>query len=59
MMPDEKVLVFSNPVKQLTLVLKSMKVGIDKKKLAMAVQNGLPPKFEHLIVALDAISEND
>ena len=50
---NEKVLAYINPVKRLATRLKSMKVDIDDKEIAMAVLNGLPARFESLIVALD------
>ncbi len=40
-------------------VLKSMEVTIDDKEMAMAVLNGLPPRFGTIITALDAIGDDD
>ena len=54
MQSNEKVLAYINRVKQLATRLKSMKVDIDDKEIAMAVLNGLPARFESSIVALDA-----
>lgn len=54
-----EVLVFINRRKQLALVSESMNVGIPDKELALAVRNGLPPKFERLIVALDTVGDED
>ncbi|CDF33464.1 unnamed protein product [Chondrus crispus] len=51
MLPSEKVLVFINRVKQLAARLQSMSVEIDDKEIAMAVLNGLPPRFDNLITA--------
>ena len=59
MLPSEKVLVFINRVKQLAATLQSMSVEIDDKEIAMAVLNGLPPRFHSLIVALDAPGNED
>ncbi|CDF39892.1 unnamed protein product [Chondrus crispus] len=59
MLPSEKVLVFINRVKQLAARLQSMSVEIDDKEIAMAVLNGLPPRFDNLIVALDALGNED
>ena len=59
MLPDEKVLVFINRVKQLAARLQSMSVEIDDKEIAMAVLNGLPSRFDNLIVALDALGNED
>ena len=56
---DEKVLAYINRVKQLAARLKSMNVSIDDKEMAMAVLNGLPTRFESLIVALDALGNED
>ncbi|CDF39897.1 unnamed protein product [Chondrus crispus] len=36
-----------------------MSVEIDDKEIAMAVLNGLPPRFDNLIVALDALGNED
>ena len=36
-----------------------MNVEIDDKEIAMAVLNGLPPRFDNLIVALDALGNED
>ena len=59
MQNDEKVLAYINRVKQLAARLKSMNVDIDDKEMAMAVLNGLPARFESLIVALDALGSED
>lgn len=53
--PDDKMLSFINRARQLLLILKSMDVTVEDKELAMADLNGLPPKFETLIVALYAL----
>ncbi len=36
-----------------------MDVTIDDKEIAMAVLNGLPPRFETIITALDAIGDDN
>lgn len=59
MSEGERVLPYINRVKQLAARLKSMNVNIDDKELAMAVLNGLPARFESLIVALDALGNED
>ena len=59
MLPSEKVLVFINRGKQLAARLQSMSIEIDDKEIAMAVLNGLPPRFDNLIVALDALGNED
>ena len=59
MVSGEKVLTYINLVKQLASILKSMDVLIGDKELAMAVLNGLPRNFESLIVALDALGNDD
>ena len=59
MQNDEKVLTYINRVNQLAARLKSMNVDIDDKEMAMAVLNGLPARFESLIVALDALGNEE
>jgi hypothetical protein len=40
-------------------ILKSMDVTIDEKEIAMAaVLNGLPSKYDHFIVAMDALGDD-
>ena len=53
------MLAYINRVKKLATKLKSMKVDIDDKEIAMAVLNGLSARFESLIVALDALGNKD
>ena len=48
-----------NRVKQLASTLKSMDCEVEDQELAMAALNGLPPTYEHLIVALDALGNDD
>ena len=55
----EKMLTYLNRVKQLASTLKSMNVDIDDKEIAMAALNGLPSTYEGLIVALDALGNDD
>ena len=55
----EKVLTYLNRVKQLAATLKSMGVEIDDQELAMAALNGLPSAYESLIVALDAVGNDE
>ena len=55
----EKMLTYLNRVKQLASTLKSMGVEIDDQELAMAALNGLPPSYESLIVALDALGNEE
>ena len=59
MKSNEKVLAYINRVIQLAGRLKSMKVEIDDKEIAMAVLNGLPARFESLIVAINALGNED
>jgi hypothetical protein len=35
-----------------------MDVTIDEEEVAMAVMNGLPTKYDHLIVALDTMGDD-
>jgi Reverse transcriptase (RNA-dependent DNA polymerase)/gag-polypeptide of LTR copia-type/Integrase core domain/GAG-pre-integrase domain len=58
MVDNEKILTYINRVKQLTEELKAMGVIIDDEEVAMAVLNGLPPKYDHLIVALDTMGDD-
>ena len=53
------MLAYSNLVRQLAARLKSMNVEIDDKEIAMAALNGLPARFESLIVALNALGSED
>ena len=55
----EKVLTYINRVQHLASVLKSMKVDVDDKEVAMAILNGLPSSYDNLIVALDALGNED
>lgn len=55
----EKFLSYLNHVKQLAAVLQSMAVQIEDNAIPMAAINGLPSIYEHLIIALDAIRNND
>ena len=59
MQEGEKVLTFINRIQQLASTLKSMGIDVDEKEVAMAVLNGLPPQYENLIVALDALGNED
>ncbi len=53
------MLVYINRVRKMASTLQSMDVTIDDKEMAMAVLNGLPPRFETIITALDAIGDDD
>ena len=55
----EKVLTYVNRVQHLASILKSMGVEVDDKEMGMAVLNGLPPRYDSLIVALDALGNED
>lgn len=55
----EKVLTYVNRVQHLASVLKSMDLDVNDKEMAMAVLNGLPARFDGLIVALDALGNED
>ena len=59
MQNDEKVPAYINRVKQLAARLESMNVDIDDEEMAMEELNGLPARFESLIVALDAWGSED
>jgi hypothetical protein len=45
-------------VKQLNEELKAMGVTFDSEEVAIEVLNGLPPKYDHLIVALDTMGDD-
>jgi hypothetical protein len=45
-------------VKQLTEELMIMNVTIDEEEVAMAVFDGLLPKYDHLIVALASMGDD-
>lgn len=57
MTSGEKVLSYLNLVMKLATKLKSMGVEADEKEISTDVINGLPLKFEGLIVALDALGK--
>ena len=59
MQTGEKVLTYLNRVKQLAATLKSMNVEIDDQEIAMAALNGLPSSYESLIIALDALGNDE
>ncbi len=59
MKDGEKMLVYINRVRQMAFVLESTGVTIDDKEKAMAVLNGLPPRYETIITTLDAIGVDD
>ena len=59
MKEGEKALLFINRVQHLASILKSMGVDVDDQETAMAVLNGLPPRYDSLIVALDALGNED
>ncbi len=59
MKDGEKILVCINRVRQMASVLESMDVSIDGKEMAMAILNGLPKRYQTIIIALDAIGDDD
>ncbi len=59
MKDGEKMLFYINRVRQMAAVLESMRVAIDDNENAMAVLNGLPPRYETVITALDGIGDDD
>ena len=58
MADSEKALAFISRVRQLSADCKAMSVHIDDQDIAMTVLCGLPAKFEHLIVAIDAVADD-
>ena len=59
MLPGVAMLTYVNRVRQMASILTSMEVHIDDKEMAMAVLNGLPPRYGAIITALDAIGDED
>lgn len=55
----KKMLTYLNRVKQLAATLMSIDLNIDDQELAMAALDGLPPMYGSLIVALDALGNDD
>ena len=53
----ERVLTYINRVRQLAFDLKSMDVDVKDEDIAMSVLCGLPDRFEHLIVAIDTVTD--
>ena len=58
MADSEKAMAFISRVRQLGADCKAMGVAIDDQEMAMTVLCGLPPKYEHLIVAIDAAADD-
>ena len=58
MAEGEKIMTYINRVKTLAATLKSMGVDIDDQEIAMTVLCGLPPRFDNLISALDALGDD-
>ena len=52
---SEKVLKYSNRIRQLACTLRSMNVLIAEIEMAMVFFNGLPDEYRALISAIDAI----
>ena len=59
MAASEKAIAFISRVRQIAADCKAMGVNIDDKDIAMTVLCGLPDKYEHLIVAIDAVADDD
>lgn len=55
---SEKAMAFISRVRQLASDCKAMDVKIDDKDIAMTVLCGLPSRYEHLIVAIDAAADD-
>ena len=58
MQDDERVLPYINRVRQLASDLRSMDVNVEDEDIAMSVLCGLPDRFEHLIVAIDTVTND-
>jgi len=59
MMESEKAIAYISRVRQLAADLKSMDAIVTDQEIAMTVLCGLPAKFEHLIVAIDAVANDE
>lgn len=59
MHPGENTLPYLNRVKQLAGALKSMNCNVDDNKIAKAALNCVPTSSDHLVLALDAHSNDD
>jgi transposase InsO family protein len=59
MATSEKAIAFISRVRQLAADCKAMDVKVDEQDIAMTVLCGLPQRFEHLIVAIDAAADDD
>jgi hypothetical protein len=58
MAENDKALAFTSRFRQLAADCKAMEVKIDDTEMAMTVLCGLPQNYEHLIVAIDAATDN-
>lgn len=58
MLDSKKTISYVSRVRQLAADLKAMNTHFNDQDLAMTVLCGLPTKFEHLIVAIDALSDD-
>ena len=56
---NEKVRTYAARIRQFLSTLKSMKVDVKDNEMAMALLCGLPDRFDGLVSALDAISDNE
>ena len=56
---SEKAIAFISRVRQLASDCKAMGVDIDDTEIAMTILCGLPDKYEHLIVAIDAATDDE
>lgn len=55
---SERVIQIINRTKQLATDLKAMEVNVHDQEFAMIILCGLPSKFEHLIVAINAHADD-
>lgn len=58
MLETERVMSYISRVRQLAADLKAVDTDVEDQELAMTVLCGLPSKFEHLIVAIDAVADD-
>lgn len=56
---NENMVSYTNRAKNLEPVLKSKRVDIDSKKMAMAAINGLPNQYKSLIESLDGRKDEE
>lgn len=59
MLDNERVIIYVNRTNQLESDIKATEVSVSEQDLAMTVQCSLPSSYEHLIVSIDVLREDD